>query len=220
MSLAYLSPLWFFGYDVALEFLFAVVALMVSIFAFRIYKKTNQGQVKLFGISFSFISMSYFIQSFFNFLIVSEVNAHVCSALKIQSIQMFDAAGLYFHMILMTIGLAVLAYMTIKSEKIRILWMMIALSLFGIFLSASRLYVFFLFSTIFLILLEWHFITNYLQNKQKKTLFIAIAFLLMLFGNIHFLVSVNHQLFYVIGHVLELIAYLLILSNFYLVLKK
>ena len=220
MSLTYLAPSWFFGYDVALELLFAVIALMVSIFAFKMYKATNQKQIKLFGISFAFISISYFIQSIFNYLIITKANENVCRAFKIQSIAWFDAVGLYAHILFMTVGLAILAYMTFKTEKTRILWLMMATSLLGIFLSINTLYMFFLFSTIYLVLLSWHFITNYLQNKQKKTLLIAVAFLFMLFGSVHFLVAVNHQLFYAIGHVLELVAYLLIFLNFYLVRKK
>lgn len=220
MALTYLAPSWFYGYDVALELLFAVIALIVSVFAFKMYKATNQNQIKLFGISFSLISISYFIQSIFNYLIISKANENVCRAFKIQSIAWFDAIGLYAHIIFMTIGLAVLAYMTFRTEKTRIFWLMISTSLLGIFLSINIVYMFFLFSTIYLVFLSWHFITNYLQNKQKKTLIIAVAFLFMLFGSMHFLVSVNHQLFYAIGHILELVAYLLILLNFYLVRKK
>lgn len=220
MALIYLAPSWFFGYDVALEALFGVIALIVAIFACKIYRATNQRQIKLFGISFSLISISYFIQSIFNYLIISELNEIVAEPGEIQYIAWFNAMGIYTHMFFMIIGLALLAYMTFKSDKTRILWLMIAISLLGIFLTANTSYMFFLFSTIYLALLFWHFATNYLQNKQKKTLLIAVAFLFMLFGRIHFLLSVNHELFYVIGHILELIAYVLILLNFYLVLKK
>ena len=220
MSLTYLAPSWFFGYDVILELLFAIIALTVSVFAFKIYKATVQKQIKLFGISFAFISISYFIQSFFNYLIISKTNENVCRILNLQSTFWFNSIGLYAHIFFMTIGLVVLAYMTFKTEKIRILWLMLTISLLGIFLSINKLYMFFLFSTIYLVFLSWHFIHNYLHNRQKKTLFIAIAFLFMLFGSMHFLVSVNHQLFYVIGHILELFAYLLIFYNFYSVRKK
>jgi hypothetical protein len=215
-----LAPPWFFRYDVALELLFAVIALMVSIFAFKIYKVTNQNQIKLFGISFSLISISYFIQSIFNYLIISKAKENIYMIFKIQSIAWFDSMGLYAHIIFMTIGLAVLAYMTFRTKKIRILWLIITMSLLGIFLSVNPFYTFFLFSTIYLVFLSWHFITNYLQNKQWKTLLIVVAFLFMLFGSVHFLVSVNHQLFYVIGQILELFAYSLIFINFYLVRKK
>ncbi len=220
MSLTYLSPSWFFGYEVVLELLFAVIALTVALFALKIYRISYQNQIKLFGISFSFISISYFIQSVFNYLIISKANENISRIFKIQSIARFDAMGLYAHIFFMTLGLVILAFMTFKSDKTRIFWLMLITILFGIFLSVNILYTFSLFSSIYLVFLSWHFINNYLQNRQKKTLLIALAFLFLLFGSFHFLIPVNHQLFYVIGQILELFAYLLILLNFYLVRKK
>lgn len=220
MSFAHFAPTWFFGYDIALELIFAIVSLVVSIFAFKIYKATDQKPVKLFGTSFLFISLSYFMQSLFNFLIISKLNEQVCVIVKMQSVYLFDTIGMFTHMIFMIVGLVILTYMSFKSEKKSLLMLLLVISLLSIFLSRNKLYMFFLFSSIYLIFIAWHFISNYLRNKQKKTLLIAIAFLFILFGNIHFLFSVSHQLMYAIGHILELLAYLLILWNFYLVLKK
>lgn len=220
MVLAYFSPSWFFGYDVALELMFAVVTLVVSLFAFRIYRATNDNQIKLFGTAFSLISVSYFIQSIFNFMIVSTLNENVCSFLKIESMEFFDSLGIYFHVLFMTIGLVLLTYMTFKSKKPKILFLLLAISLIAIFLGSNLLYNFFLISSIFLSFLSLHFMSNYLKNKQVKTLLIAIAFLLLLFGSLHFILSVDHSLFYALGHILELLAYILIFTNFYLVRKK
>lgn len=220
MGFAHLAPPWFFGWDVILELSFAFILLIVSINAFKIYKKTSQDSVKYMGLSFAFISFSYFIQSLFNYLIITKSNENVCRAIRIESVSAFDTYGIFIHMFFMTVGLAILAFMSFKSEKLRILWLLLVISILGIFLSKNSIYIFFLFSSIYLIFITTHFISNYLKNKQNKTLLIAIAFLCLLFGSIHYMFSVNHQLFYVLGHILELIAYLLILSNLYLVLKK
>jgi len=215
-----LSPNWFLGYNVALELIFAIVALIIGAFAFKIYKKTNQQQIKLFGISFAFISASYIVQAIFNTMAIIEANEHTNLLIELSSIVWFQMMGVYTNIILTIIGLCTLAYMTFKTNKTRILYLMIIISLLGIFLSANILYMFFLFSTIYLLVILVHFIKNYLENKQKNSLLIAIAFIFLLIGSIHFMISVNHQLFYAIGHILELIAYMLILTNFYLVLRK
>ena len=219
MSFTYFSPGWFFGYDIALELSFAVISLMVALFAFRIYRLTSQRYAKLFGISFTLISISYFIQSIFNFLIVTNANQRICDAFRFQSVSLFNILSIYFHIIFMTIGLVVLTYMTLKTEKRRILWLLLAISLPAIFLTET-LYMFFLLSTVYLAFISWYYIRNYLRNMQTKTLLVAIAFVFLLFGSMHFIISVNHQVFYVIGHILELFAYLFILWNFYLVRKK
>ena len=148
------------------------------------------------------------------------MNETICDAVKIESVFLFNAFGIYAHMIFMMIGLATLVYMTFKTKKYRILWLLISTSLLVLMLSKKTLYTFFLLSTIYLIFISWHFIENYLKNKQTKTLLVAIAFLFLLFGRIHFMFSINHDVFYAIGHVLELFAYLFILWNLCLVRKK
>lgn len=220
MVLALFSPRWFYGFDIILELFFAIISLIVAGLAFKIYKKTSQKNVALFGASFSLIGFSYLIQSIINFLIISKVNQNICQAIKINSISTFNNLGLLVHIFFMTLGLCVLLYITFKQEKIRVLYLLIGISLLGIFFSKNTLYTFYLFSSIFLTFISWHFISNYLKNKKAQILLIVIAFLFLLFGNLHFLVSVNHQLFYAIGHLLELIAYILILGNYYMVLKK
>lgn len=219
MFFTYLSPNWFSGYDVTLELIFAIIATIISAFAFKIYRTTNLKQIKLFSISFGFIALSYVVQAIFNTAAIMEVHeSNILMELK--SIVFLKIMGLYTHMVLTIIGLCILAYMTFKIDKTRVLWLMLIISILGIFLSVNNLFIFFIFSVVYLMAITWHFITNYLEHKEKKTLLIVTAFLFLLFGNLHFIMSVNHQLFYVIGHILELIAYMLILINFYLVLKK
>ncbi|MBW2971141.1 hypothetical protein KY320_03200 [Candidatus Woesearchaeota archaeon] len=220
MSFTQFAPVWFYGFDVAFELAFAVVSLIVAIFAFRIHKATDQRNVQLFGIAFLLVSVSYFVQSLFNFLMISKANENICQVLKIQSILLFNALGAYTHMIFMTLGLVVLTYMVLKTENKEALWLLSVVSLLSIFFASNRIYMFFLMSSVYLVFLTWHFVENYLHNRQTKTLLVAIAFLFLLFGSSHFLVAVNHQLFYVIGHILELVAYMFILWNFVLVRKK
>ncbi|MFC1769257.1 hypothetical protein ACFLZX_05850 [Nanoarchaeota archaeon] len=221
MAHAFLLPSWFFGFGIGLELLFAIITLGLAIFAYRIYKVTDQSQVKLFGISFFLISISYFLQSIFNFLIVSKANENICTALKINSIALFNYYGFYAHIIFMISGLVVLLYMTFKIKRERIFWLLLVTSLLVVYMGRDPFNVFYLLASIYLIFISWHFIENYLKNRRKKkTLLIAVAFIFLLVGRIHFNFVTNHELFYVVGHVLELFAYLFILLNFYLVKKK
>ena len=220
MVLMLFAPTWFYGYDVVLEVLFSIVAFAVAVLAFKVYKKSAQRNAGLFGISFFLIGISYLIQSLLNFLILSRANESICRGLRIQSITAFNNIGVMVHILFMTIGLSMLLYITFRQKETKLLWLLIITSLSAIYFSYNMLYMFYLFSTIFLAFISWHFIQNYRNNSKSRTMVIALAFLFLLFGSFHFLVSVNHQLFYVIGHILELMAYLLILINYYLVLKK
>jgi hypothetical protein len=213
-------PSWFFNYGMLFELAFAIITLIVGIFAFKIHKLSEQKSAKLFGISFIFISLHYFIQSLLNFSILSTLNQNVCNLMKIDSVNSLNIMGAYSHMLFFIIGLATLTYMTLKIKNKTAYTLLLAITLVSIIFSENKLLLFYATASTFLIFITIHYIKNYLKNKQIRTLFILIAFIFLLFGNLHFIFSVNHATYYVIGHFLELIAYLLILLNFILVQKK
>nr|MCK4929463.1 hypothetical protein [Nanoarchaeota archaeon] len=213
-------PEWFLGYDIILELAFAIITLIVSIYAFKIYKLSGQRQSKFFGIAFLFISIAYFIQSFLNFVILSKLNENICRGLKIASVNFLNSIGIYAYIIFFGIGLITLTYMTLRIKSAKIYSLLLIIILLSFLSSSNTLYLFYLLSSVLLIYIFIHYLMNYLKNKQAKTLLVLVAFAFLLFGSIHFIFSVNHGLYYVIGHFLELIAYLFILINLILVVKK
>lgn len=220
MSLFYPSPAWFYGYDVVLELLFAIISLVVASFAFSIFKKTSQRNVLYFGIGFLSISVSYFIQSIFNLLIITKLNDNLCNTVKIISVTAFKNMGLLAHMLFFTIGLSFLLFVTFKENRLRLLWFLVITALLVIGLSHNYVYMFYLVASIYLLFISWHYFINYLKQKNFIQLLVLLAFIFLLFGQAHYLVSVNHELYHVISHILELFAYLFILANFYMVRKK
>lgn len=218
--LAYMSPKWFYGYDIGLELIFAIITIAVALFAYKIYKATNQNYAKYLSIAFFLIGISNIIQSIINFLIVSKFNENICNMMKIQSITHFNTIAIYTHMLLFTLGLVFLIYMILKIERKSILLLLTTISILAMLLSENVLYTFYILSSSYLLIISGYFIRNYLKNKNTKTLLIAVAFLFLLVGSVHFLFSINHQLFYAIGYILEFVAYILILSNLVMVRKK
>jgi len=74
----YLVPQWFFGYDSILELAFAIVTLLVGVYAFKIYKISGQRQLRLFGTAFMSFSLAYFVISYLNFCVISELKGDLC----------------------------------------------------------------------------------------------------------------------------------------------
>lgn len=220
MENIYLISGWFFGWGIIFKLFFALISLSVSLYAFKIYKLSKQNQPKLFGFAFLFFSLSYFIQSFLNFAIISKLNQNICDFLKIQTVETLNILGMYTHMILFMIGIVTLIYMTLNITNKKLYSLILTISLLFILIPQNNLYAFYLLSSIFLIYIFTHYLSNFLKNKQTKTLLISTAFAFLLFGNLHFIFAINHALLYILGNFLELIAYLLILSNLILILKN
>jgi len=211
---------WFFGIDVIFELFFAITTLAVCLYAFKIYNLSKQGHPKLLAYAFLFFSLSYFIESITNFAIISKLNQNICTILKIKSVYALNLTGIYLHILLFTIGLVTLTYMILNIKDKKAYSLLLIISIFFVLSSTNKIYAFYLLSTILLIYISSHYLTNYIRNKQIKTLLVLIAFIFLLLGNAHFMFAVNHVPFYIIGHFLELAAYLLILLNLILVFKN
>ncbi|PIN87311.1 hypothetical protein COV19_00305 [Candidatus Woesearchaeota archaeon CG10_big_fil_rev_8_21_14_0_10_44_13] len=216
----YLIPQWFFGYDVLLELLFAFVTLLVAIYAFKVYKLSGENQPLLFGVSFIFISASYMAQSFLNFMIVSELNRDICNAMKLANIDTLNALGIYFHTFFFISGLLFLVYMTLKTKCAKTFSLMFILAYALLWFASNTFYTFYFLSSVLLTYILIHYLVAFVRKKQKRTLLVLVAFAFLLFGSIHFIFSINHSLFYALGHMLGLVAYILILINLIIVINK
>lgn len=215
-----LVPKWFFGYDVVFELIFAVITLIVSFYSYKIYKLTDEKQLKLFSISFLFISISYFIRSLLNWGILSELSAKTISMFQMININFLNLSGIYINIIFFTLGLVTLVYMTLDIKSKRTYFLLLLISILFLFLSSNGLILFYVLSSILLIFIAIFYFMNYTNKKSSRSLFVFIAFDFLLFGQIHFLFSVNHAIYYVIAHFLEFVAYLIILVNLASILKN
>ncbi len=220
MANIYLVPNWFLGYDILLELAFAIVSLIVGIYAFKIYKLSEQQESKLFSIAFFSISVSYFIQSFLNFAIISELNENISILLRINNINTMNNLGIFAHMIFFMAGLITLVYMTLRIRSVKAYSLLFIIIMLSLIFSLNKLYIFYLLSSVLLLYILIHYFKNYFESRKPRMLLVLVAFAFLLFGTIHFIFSLNHGLYYVIGHFLELIAYLLILTNLILVIRK
>ncbi len=220
MPTLYLSPQWFYGYDIILEAIFAIISLAIALFAFWIYQASGQKPAKFLGLSFLLISLAYVVQSVFNYLILSRQNSLVCQAIQLSSVADLDFIGWFAHVVLMLGGYIILVYMAWKPSRSRTIWLLLAITLIALVYSSNMLMTYYLVGAIYLAIISWHYIEHFLANKQTKSLLVALAFVFLFFGSFHFFLSVNHELFYILGQFLELLAYCLILTNLYLVLKK
>ena len=189
------SPEWFSGFDILFELFFALISLTIASFAYWIYTKSDQRSVKSLSFAFLLISLSYVARS-------------VPSA----------TISLYAHIVLFLSGLAILVSMTLKQKKA--LYALLAITLAFLLLFSNTLLAYYLISSVFLVVISWHYIQNYLVHRQTTALLVALAFIFLFFGSFHVFMSVNHEIFYFIGYALDLLAYILITVNLYLVLKK
>jgi hypothetical protein len=219
MAYVFVSPSWFFNYSIILEVIFAVITLIVSYYAFKVYRLTETKTTKLFSTAFVFICLSYVIQSMLNIIILWKLDDQVVSLINLRDVALLNLFGLYAHALFFIIGLIILAYVNFKTDNIKILFLMVALMIASIFFTPNKLMLFYMLSAIILAFIVFSYFLNYVRHKTPNTMLVLIAMIFLLFAALHYLFAVEQEIYYVIGHVLEFIAYSMILTNLLLILN-
>lgn len=221
MALVLLKPIWFHGYDIVLEIVFAIIALLVAYYANKINKIAQTHESKLFAEGFFFITASYIILAIINFAAIFAIKtASIKSPVRISDLITLGEFGVLISISLFLIGLIILAYMTLHYRNKRIPILMIIPVLIALLLSYNKLFLFYTIAAFLLLYITIYYFQYYLKRNNLNTLLILIAFLLMFIAKINFIVSLSQPLFYAVGHIFEFLGYSLILISLIRVIKQ
>jgi len=219
MAYVFTSPGWFFGYDVVLELLFAVVTLLVCFYAWKIYKVTGERNIRLFSLAFLFVSLSYIIQSILNFVILDKLDDDITTLINLNSVYLLNLFGIYMHAILFLIGMLLLAYIALRIYSFRTFILLSILVFSSLYFSPYKTFTLYLLSTVLLGFIVSYYLTNYWNNRKATTLLVAIAMMFLFVSYLFFIFAIDNATYYVVGHLLELSAYVLVLANLLVVLR-
>jgi hypothetical protein len=219
MASIYTIPGWFFGYDIALELLFAVITLFVAFYAWRIYRISSAREFGLMSVAFTFISLSFFAWSIINMSLVEELN-ETTRILVLNNITVLSVIGVYSHILLFMCGLITLFYMTTRGVNDKMYALTIILSVLGILFALNKTVAVYTFSSVILAFISFYYTKNYLENRNYATFAIMFSFGLLFLASLLMLFSSFPYSVYVIAHMCELIAFGTILFTLISILKN
>jgi hypothetical protein len=215
MTHLYLVPQWFFGFDIGLEILFGIITLFVALSAYKIYKISKEGSMKNFGTGFLLVACSYIAWAIVNLSLFFQMQQGPMGPMGIPPMDfvIISSLGIYAHMILLAIGLITLVYATLGTRSPRTYYLLLGLGLVAVVASFDKIATFRIVSVFLLSYVVYHFFIQWQEHRNKNLLYSFIAFALLLASNLDFAFAGNYYGAYVIGHALELFAYLIILKN-------
>ena len=219
MHTFYLVESSYFLVPILMQVFFSVITLLITYLSFKVYRIVKTPQSKSMSIAFLLIFVSYIIQATINIITYMKINPDIYVLFGIHPLSVYHNQGLYFHMLFLTIGLAFLMYTVFKAKESSLLWYFVLSSLLVFFLSSNKIIGFFLLTSLYLAFLSYHFFLNYKKRKTKATLLVALGFFFLFLGHVGFIFMTTSTLFYLLGHGLDFIGYLLLLYNFYLIRK-
>lgn len=219
MTQFYLVPRWFFGYDIALEIIFGVITLLLALYSFRIYRLSTLRESRVLGWGFLSMSLGYFAWSALNLYVTSRLNA---SGLDISLQHLFSIAslGVSAHIFFLVMGSATLAYMALSGRSNLLYSTLLTLSLLIIVFAFNKALAFYFVSSFLLFLVLIHYVSVYRRRHHPGTLLLLFAFFFIFAGNVVFIFATLHAFPYVIGHLLQLLGYLLALVSLISILRS
>lgn len=212
MSQLYFIPHWFFGYDIALEVIFALVTLGVALYSLYVYKLSAQRECKVFGLAFISISLAYFLWAGVNLFITARLN-DTTRIIPLNELSALGFVGVYGHMLLLLLGWATLAYSTLNTRGYRAYSLFVSLPLILLIFSAPKAVSFYFTSSLLLLYVVFHYVAEYKRTEKMNTFLVLLGFIFLFLGNLDFTFASVQHVNYVIGHVLHFIAYMLILAS-------
>ncbi len=215
----FLVPDWFIGYDIALEAIFAIVTLLVSFYAWKIFNVTRERNVRLFSLAFLFIALSYIAQSVLNLIILARLDDEVCVLMNLQNVYLLSLFGLYMHAILFLIGILLLAYLALKIHSFPTFVLMFFLIFTSLYFTPYKTFMLYLLSTVLLGFIVYYYLANYWANRKMTTLLVAVSMILLFVAYLFFIFAMDNMLYYIVGHVLELLAYLIVFVNLLIIFR-
>lgn len=215
----YIVPRWFFGFDIALELLFAAVTFFVALYALYMYRLSAERECKLLGLGFISISLSYVVWGALNFFLLTSLSDS-SRVLIIERLDLFGFFILYSHVLLMLLGLATLAYLTFKVKSYRVYSLFVSLPLILVFFSKHAALAFYFASSLLLFYIMIHYFIRYSVVKKATTGLVFGGFIFLFFGALGFTFATLLNGSYVAGHILQLLGYLFILFGFIKTVKS
>lgn len=223
MAVLYFIPKWFLGADVGLEILFACITLAVAVYGLRIGRLSEQKEPKLFGYGFLFIGVSYLARALLNLFFLSNLNESL-NILEVRELNALSSWSIHLYIVFFILGLATLVYMTTKTKKDSLYPLIVFLALIPVgvlWWDINGLALFFYIIAVgILFYMDVHYFQEWRRSKNPRTGNMLIAFSLLTLALFDLTFATNSYIHYLLSHLFELIAYIVILSNLARVAKN
>jgi hypothetical protein len=171
---------WFIMPYMILEALFALMTLIVSLYAMHIYILSGQKKLRLFSLSFLLISAAYMIESLVNFNVVEKLNLILEKTIPLGNAISFNVIWLAASMILYFLGIFTLMYTTLQIKSAKTYLFVVLTLLLSMAFATDKFFLYYLFISIMLIFLVQHYFDNTMRYREVKTLLVLVAFIFLL----------------------------------------
>ncbi len=223
------TPGWFNGWDIVVEGISLIIALLIATYSWRIYSLNKENRYGYFSLAFLFVALALgakaFTSSLLYFTPIRDVAADVLRPIAGQGLSLtplYYRAASFVQMVSMLGAWLLIFFISQKSRarlrkfyEISQIALFIYLVLLISIVANFKYFVFYLTSSIILALIVLNYYKNYLNtNKNKSAWLVMFSFFFILMGNISFIFVFLVPVLYVIGEIVSLIGFLMLLYTY------
>ena len=209
----------FYTIDLAFGLVSALVAFFIAGYALRGYLLTRDRTGLFFSSTFFLIALGLLSRVLFDYLVKFELTYNP-RFVALQGMTSLQALALTLSIFLVTSGYVFLIALFFKIRSRRIVALLIILIAL-LTLSTSNAYLTaHVIPAVLLFFVLLHTSENFLKKRTTNAFLVFASFVILLASELLFLLILKSISFYFIGSTLRVLAYLLLLANMLLVLKR
>lgn len=207
-----LTPDWFLGKDVLIEFFSFIVLFIFSILAIRSYKLNKNRNFLYLGWGFGLIALAQLAAVITKLVLYYDIgpsatigNALITSNL-LNSVDIFYYAGFFFQRFLTLCGLYIIYRLPRVKKSVGDYVLVLYFILISSVLSTEFYYLFHLTALFLLVLIVNNYYGIYKKNKFVNTKILIVAFAMLALSQLIFVLSKVDALF-VLASIIELVSF-------------
>ena len=209
----------FYSMDLAFGLVSASVALFIAGYALKGYLLTRNRAGLFFSSAFMLMAAGLFSRVLFDYLVKFELTYNP-RFIVLQGMTSLQALALFLSIFLVTSGYTFLIALFFKIQSKRVITLLIAMVALLTISTSNAYLTAHIIPAVLLFFILTHSAENFIKKRNRNALLVLSSFATLLASEIFFLFILKSISFYFIGSTLRVLAYLLLLANTLLVLKK
>ncbi|HHE36333.1 MAG TPA: hypothetical protein ENL16_00785 [Candidatus Woesearchaeota archaeon] len=221
------SPPWFYGKDIAIDILSAIVVLLIGVFSFKNFLLDKKNKRHFFlSCAFILLGLSFITKIVVNILthtqgwLSKQFWLSILGTEIIKPYGFLSAIGFLLYALLTLFGFYIL-YVLSSKDELSMNYVIIAyFILVSTYFTRFTYFIIYITAFIFLFAITRRYFLCYNETKYKNTLCLGISFGVITLSQFVFIFTSSNHAIYVLAELIQLVGYLFLLYTFVMVLRN
>lgn len=222
------SPKWFYGFDSIIELIAVIVSVLLVYYSYKCFKLTKEKKYLYFSTAFLSLTVSFIAKIVGTLTIYkpeitrTPLGSAIHQTFASLTPYKINAIALVIHFFFMLLGFMILfliiSKLTWKNQ--RVIALLAYFVVIATWISIVHYQLFYFTTLVLLLLIAYSYYQNYMEIKEEKARFVALAFGILLASQAFFVFAIYSSTMYVAAELIQLLGFAYLLIPFILIFKR